>query len=251
MRFLHSTLLALAGALFCVAVGPACLAQQRVYSYVDENGIRIFTNIPPKNAKPADLPPLDPKERGAAPSASSPYSKEQIDSIIDKYADHYNLPAKLVRSMIASESAFNPRAVSKKGAQGLMQLMPSTASRLGVKNAFDPEENIRGGMEHMRFLLDTFNNDLTLSLAAYNAGENLVQRLNRVPNFPETKAYVRNVKSRYGSKDIVSQSTQSAPRGPSTFKWVDKQGILHLTNIAPTVRSDVDWGFGSSGTSPQ
>ncbi len=228
-----------------------CLAQQRVYSYTDGNGVRVFTNIPPKGAATAEQP-ASPTTSNAEALPDGGSLKANVDTIIEKYKDKYRLPPKLVRSMIASESGFNPRAVSRKGAQGLMQLMPETASRLGVKNPFDPDENIRGGMEHMRFLLDTFNNDLDLSLAAYNAGENLVQRLNRVPNFPETKAYVRTVKSRYGHNDMVNQSSQNAPRGPSTFKWVDDQGILHLTNIAPTMRQDSAWStLGMPAESPQ
>ncbi len=240
MRLMHMSFQAHAVVLFAFLAGSVCLAQQRVYSYLDENGVRIFTNIPPKNAAPTGEPAPKTQDRPKTQTAKDPAPKAQIDTIINKYADHYHLDPKLVRSMIATESGFNSHAVSRKGAQGLMQLMPSTASRVGVRNPFDPEENIRGGMEHMRFLLDTFNNDLTLSLAAYNAGENVVQRIRRVPDYPETKAYVRSVTSRYGKKDVPDEAS-SAPRGPSTFKWVDTQGILHLTNIAPT-RSTIDWG---------
>jgi len=251
MRLLHTGFPVLAAVLLIACTGRICLGQQRVYSYIDENGVRIFTNIPPKNATAVDQPVSDSSGRSAGLS-ESPQGKVPIDSIIDKYADHYRLDPKLVRSMIATESGFNPRAVSRKGAQGLMQLMPSTASRLGVKNPFDPEENIRGGMEHMRFLLDTFNEDVTLSLAAYNAGENLVQRIKRIPDYPETKAYVRTVKSRLEQKKVAGQTTSSAPRGPSTFQWRDTQGILHLTNIAPTQRSNVDWSsFAPVAQSPQ
>lgn len=238
MRISHPGFIIAAVALLVVCAATASPGQQRVYSYVDENGIRIFTNIPPKNSIAADLPALDASSLAIAPTSRNSKGVSQIESIINKYADHYKLDPKLVRSMIATESGFDSRAVSRKGAQGLMQLMPSTASRVGVKNPFDPEENIRGGMEHMRFLLDTFNNDLTLSLAAYNAGENIVQRIKRVPNYPETKAYVRTVTSRYGRKEVDNQSNSSAPRGPSTFKWLDAQGILHLSNIAPTQRPD-------------
>ncbi len=243
MRIPYPGLTVATVALLVVCAGAVCLGQQRVYSYIDENGIRIFTNIPPKNAAAGELPAPEASSGTIAPTSRGSKTSPQIESIINKYADHYKLDPKLVRSMIATESGFDSRAVSRKGAQGLMQLMPSTASRVGVKNPFDPEENIRGGMEHMRFLLDTFNNDLTLSLAAYNAGENLVQRIKRVPNFPETKAYVKSVTSRYGRKDVDGQSNSNAPRGPSTFKWLDAQGILHLTNIAPTPRPDA--GIGS------
>jgi soluble lytic murein transglycosylase-like protein len=141
--------------------------------------------------------------------------------------------------MIATESSFNPKAVSRKGAQGLMQLMPSTAARHGVRDAFDPEDNIRGGMKHMRFLLDTFGNDLTLSLAAYNAGENLVQRLGHIPDFKETHNYVRSIKERYG-KNTMSLDSEALAKGPTTFRFVDQNGVLHLTNIPPVQHSAPD-----------
>ncbi len=236
MHGFHIAYLVLAAAF--VTAGPVCFGQQRVFSYLDENGVRVFTNIPPKNAAAGNAQNPVTYEKATTRPTNGADVRANVDSIIEKYAGQYELDPKLVRSMIASESAFNPRALSRKGAQGLMQLMPETASRVGVKNPYDPEENIRGGMEHMRFLLNTFNNDLTLSLAAYNAGENLVQRIRRVPNFPETKAYVRTVTSKYGRAELQAQASQGAPRGPSTFKWVDNQGITHLTNIAPAQRHD-------------
>ncbi len=141
---------------------------QVLYSYLDDNGIRVFTNIPPVNAV------WDLKVYGSIASApataSSKDQSEMFDHIIEKYAGEYQVDPSLIRSIIAAESGFNPKAVSPKGAQGLMQLMPATAARLGVINSFDPEQNIRGGVQHFRSLMDTFNHDLSLSLAAYNAG---------------------------------------------------------------------------------
>lgn len=213
---------------------------ETLFSYVDENGVRIFTNIPPKgpvqdlkmSGQPS--PPLASEAPGGDEDAGASY-----DQIIDKYAEEYRLDPQLIRSMIATESAFNPRAVSRKGARGLMQLMPATAARHGVRNVFDPEENIRGGMEHMRFLLDTFGNNLTLSLAAYNAGENIVQRLGRIPNFKETHDYVRTIKRRYG-KSTMSFDSEASVKGPTTFRYFDQNGVLHLTNIPPVQRSAPD-----------
>jgi len=152
--------------------------------------------------------------------------------IIEKYARTYQLEPSLIHSIIATESGFNPRAVSSKGARGLMQLMPATAARLGVENSFDPEQNIQGGVRHFRSLMDTFNNNLELSLAAYNAGENLVQRLGKVPMIRETIDYVQSVTRRFGKKELGMQ-TQEASRYPSTFRFVDETGVLHLTNIPP------------------
>ena len=235
---------------------PAVSRGQALYSYTDENGVRVFTNIPPtgsvRDLKVTGAVVDERKETGAAPSPPSSTSAiTPFDPFIEKYANRYNLDPFLVRSMIATESGFDPKAVSNKGARGLMQLMPATASRLGVRNVFDPEENIRGGTQHMRSLLDTFNNDLNLSLAAYNAGENLVQRVGRIPDIKETHDYIRSVTKRYGKKETTLLIAQP-PRTPSTFRWVDQKGVLHLTNIPPVQRSEPDFSlFASSSQSPQ
>ena len=113
-------------------------------------------------------------------------------------ARKFGVDPNLVRAVIAAESNFNPAAVSPKGARGLMQLMPSTASRFGVRNIFDPVENIFGGVRYLRYLLDLFGGDLVLALAAYNAGEKIVQDTGGVPRFRETENYVDRVMSGYG-----------------------------------------------------
>jgi hypothetical protein len=210
---------------------------ESLYSYTDENGVRVFTNIPPKGPVQELKSFGTPDELAEIPSSSLPDRKTTYDSIIDKYATQYNLDPSLIRSIIATESAFNAKAVSGKGAQGLMQLMPSTAYRLGVRNAFDPEQNIKGGVKHMRYLLDTFNNDLSLSLAAYNAGENLVQRLGRVPNIPETHNYVKTITKLYGKNTLVDNSIP-VDFAPSTYRYVDESGVIHLTSFPPTQKSN-------------
>jgi len=163
-------------------------------------------------------------------------------AIIEKYSKEYGIDPRLIHSMITTESAFNPRAVSPKGAQGLMQLMPGTAAQLGVANPFDPEENISGGIRYMRSLLDTFSghsDTLMLSLAAYNAGENLVRRLGRVPAIRETNNYVRDIIQRYGQTETVVQDPLPTPdliQIPlPTFRYLDEKGILVLTNIPPVL----------------
>ncbi len=115
------------------------------------------------------------------------------DHIIKRVSAKYKIPEKLIKSIIKQESNFNPRAVSKKGAMGLMQLLPSTARMLGVKDIFNPEENIEAGVKYLRNLLDRFNGDLIKALAAYNAGPEVVEKYNRLPDYTETKEYVRNV----------------------------------------------------------
>lgn len=213
-----------ASVLFCSSFSYG----ESLYSYTDESGVRVYTNIAP-NGPVQELRSIGTPDE---PSETSSLRETDYDSIIDKYAAQYRLDPSLIRSMIATESAFNAKAVSKKGAQGLMQLMPSTASRLGVSNAFDPEQNIEGGMKHMRYLLDTFNNDLSLSLAAYNAGENLVQRLGRIPNIPETHNYVQTITKLYGKKTLDGNG-DSEDFTPSVYRY-EENGILHLTSIPRT-----------------
>jgi soluble lytic murein transglycosylase-like protein len=141
-----------------------------------------------------------------------------------------------------TESNFNRYAVSNKGALGLMQLIPSTGRRYGVRDFFDPQQNIDGGVRHLKFLLEKFNGNLDLSLAAYNAGENLVERLGRIPSIPETRNYVRKIRAMYKTKSTPTVATAlpaatiaaaTAPETPKIFKTVDARGIVHFSNIEP------------------
>ena len=201
---------------------------QYLYSYVDEDGDEVFTNIAPTrpvtNLKITGSPATTPVPAGTSQKAT------KFDPILEKYATDYQLDPSLIRSIIATESGFNPKAVSAKGARGLMQLMPATAARLGVKNSFDPEQNIQGGIKHFRFLMDNFNNNVELSLAAYNAGENLVQRLGRVPAIRETLEYVQSITKRYG-KTVMPEQAQEESAPLPIDRFVDESGVLHLTNI--------------------
>ncbi len=202
---------------------------QQLYSYLDDHGVQVYTNIPPigRVMDLAENVRID-WEAQSARAGMSYRTHDSIDSIIEKHARAYDLDPSLIRSIIATESAFDPTAVSPKGARGLMQLMPATVERLGVSNPFDPDQNIRAGVEHFRSLLDLFDNNLVLSLAAYNAGENLVQRLGRVPAIKETQDYIHSITRRYGKKEL-----EPARSYPSTFRYVDNAGVLHLTNIPP------------------
>ncbi len=132
--------------------------------------------------------------------------------LVEAAAKRYNVDADLIISVIAVESNFDPKAVSRKNAHGLMQLLPETAAQLGVKNIDDPAENIDAGTRYLRDLLQKYNNDLALALAAYNAGPDKVQLYGRVPPYAETISYVRRVKSGYAtSKSKAAAKTLPAP----------------------------------------
>ena len=124
------------------------------------------------------------------------YSDIAIDAHIREVASRYGMSAELVAAVIEAESEFNPRAVSRQGAQGLMQLMPKTAATLGVDDPFDPRANIEAGVRHLRALMDRFGNNLPLVLAAYNAGEVAVIKYRGVPPYRETRAYVKRILKR-------------------------------------------------------
>ncbi len=137
--------------------------------------------------------------------------------LVEAAAKRYNVDADLITSVIAVESNFDPKAVSRKNARGLMQLLPETAAQLGVKNIDDPAENIDAGTRYLRDLLQKYNNDLALALAAYNAGPDKVQLYGRVPPYAETISYVRRVKSGYAtSKSKATAKTQLAPGATAT-----------------------------------
>jgi soluble lytic murein transglycosylase-like protein len=201
------------------------------YCSYEQEGVRVFTNVPPVG----NVDHLICRGGGDAPQAASPAPPNKAEvyhPIIEKYALQHNLDPSLIKSIIKQESGFNPNAISRKGAQGLMQLMPATAAKLGVSNSFDPEQNIQGGVKHFKNLMDSFNNDVTLSLAAYNAGEGVVQRLGRVPDYKETKDYVKSIKKMYEST-ASNIKVQPEEYVPATFRFVDESGVLHMTNIPP------------------
>ena len=222
-------------------------ADAQIYAWRDAGGNLVLSDrLLDEGATTYEVPQA-PSIRATPPVASS--DVDNYEPLVQEHAARQSLRPDLVRAVIQVESGFNPWARSPKGAMGLMQLMPGTARELGVRNAYDPEENIRGGMKHMRNLLDMFDNDLVLSLAAYNAGENVVQRTGRVPGYRETRDYVRSITRRYGSKHVAPAS-ETPPAPQPMFRYMDRDGVLHLTNIPPVQGSQSSGADGSPGQSP-
>lgn len=162
------------------------------------------------------------------------YSKDELEKIVEEKSKIYGIDPKLIKEMIKEESNWNINAVSPKGAMGIMQIMPSTALLLGVKNPFDPVENIDGGIRYMKYLLDKFNGNINLALAAYNAGPNLVESLGRIPNIPETINYVKRISLRYNGI-LPSQSEAVTKRKSLPIKAV----ILSDGTVLYTNREDI------------
>ena len=173
-------------------LGPtAAQARGAIYSYTDGNGVTHFTNVPRGDARYQKMREAPPLQRRRPPPRRADY-----DDLIDQVARVHSVPPALVKAVIAAESAFDPQAVSHKGAQGLMQLMPATAAGLGVEDAFEPAENVRGGVNYLREMIDRYG-DLTRAVAAYNAGPAAVDRYGGIPPYRETRAYVERVLTYY------------------------------------------------------
>ena len=183
--FLIATLLA----------ASAAAAHSRIYTYVDADGVRHYTDVPDNNRyRLLILSPRDRTASGDRYDAMLLARAGQYDSIIERAAIAASVEPNLLRAVIVVESGFNSRAVSKRGAVGLMQLMPATATRFGVSNPYDPLQNVHGGARYLKFLIDRFGQDVSLALAAYNAGEDAVDRNGgQIPPFSETMAYVPRV----------------------------------------------------------
>jgi soluble lytic murein transglycosylase-like protein len=160
-----------------------------IYKYTDAEGVIHLTNVPTENDVPYVLVMKEKRVILQLKGDIAPYN-----DLIAQASARYRIDSALVKAIIKAESNFNHRAVSPVGARGLMQLMPATAASLQVKDSFHPETNIDGGVRYLRYLMNMFNGNLPLVLAAYNAGENAVMRHNnRIPPYPETQTYVKRV----------------------------------------------------------
>lgn len=167
-----------------------------IYSYTDAKGVTHYTNRPLGDSRFQKVRFRDDRRIWHPAPVASEY-----DTLIDETARAYRLPPALVKAVIAAESAFDPEAVSRKGAQGLMQLMPQTAAELGVDDPLEPESNVRGGAGYLRAMIDRYG-DLSRALAAYNAGPTAVDRYGGVPPYQETRDYVDRVLTYYRSYHV-------------------------------------------------
>jgi soluble lytic murein transglycosylase-like protein len=161
-------------------------------------------------------------------SRGTPFTQEQIDAAIEQAAARHNVDPSLVRAVIKVESNFNPNAVSRKGAMGLMQLMPQTARSLNVTNPFDPQQNVDAGVRHLKQLMESYGGDVKLSLAAYNAGAGAVARSAGVPRFAETRNYVNRITQLYyGGSDV---RILGSPIHEPVRVQRDARGVLYFSN---------------------
>jgi soluble lytic murein transglycosylase-like protein len=207
-----------------------------IAAVLDDDGRRFFVNAEP----PAKINLTAPKSRPNIylPAESSftghsrpavEMSRDGVEKIVREAADRHSMDPALVRAVIETESNWNPRAWSHKGAGGLMQLIPTTAQRYGASDVFDPQQNINAGVKHLKWLLERYNGNLDLALAAYNAGEGAVDRVHGIPSFRETRNYVQKVQNAYfrpGSGRVADAYVNSR----AIHKDVTPEGRIIFTN---------------------
>jgi hypothetical protein len=201
------------------------------YSYVDENGVRVLTNLGSS------------RQPSVATDSSTPPSSHNFAPLISSYSKQYGVDPDLVSAIIRVESNFDPRAVSPKNCKGLMQLHPETARRYGVSDVFDPAENIQAGVKYLSYLTDSFDRNLDLILAAYNAGENAVRRHDGIPPYQETRQYVSRVESVFGRDTLEPKPVRRPHR---IVRLVTDDGQVILTNAPVSQREPVSNPIASS-----
>ncbi len=233
-NYLHSRRVVLLGGLLLSTLIPIVAKADGIVVLVDENGRKIYVNAN-ESSSGVDWMTRGFRSNSSAVSGGIPAN---IDQLVEQTANRYQVDPKLVHAIIRVESDYDPKAVSSKGAMGLMQLIPATAQRFGVANPFDPKQNLDGGVNYLKHLLGLFQGDLNLSLAAYNAGEHSVQRYGGIPAIPETQKYVRKVTEIYqpgstamGKTPISAKTVSQEPPTSSIVRYVDERGVVHYTNV--------------------
>jgi soluble lytic murein transglycosylase-like protein len=210
-------------------------ARAQIASYVDEHGKLIFVNgDSPRPHRGSSISSSHPVNAAApliplATSVATP--PDRLDRIVRDAAERHKVDPALVKAVISTESGWNPHAVSRKGAVGLMQLIPETAQRFGVGNPYDPAQNVEAGTTYLKSLLDRYDGDLNKSLAAYNAGERAVDRSGGVPAYRETRQYVQKVTDAYFQPGSGrSSTTMWSPPKLHVRRATDPSGRVVFTN---------------------
>jgi soluble lytic murein transglycosylase-like protein len=215
---------ALVAGVLCLIAVPA-VVQAQIYSWRDQEGRLVLSDRPLVNGAEVHSFAV---RTGSTVRTTSKVSKraQRYDHFVVTHARDQGIRPDLVRAVIQAESAYNPWALSIKGAMGLMQLMPQTAAEHGVVNPYDPEENIRGGVRYLRQLLDRYENNEELALAAYNAGPTAVERYGRtIPPYRETRSYVAKIKSTTG--------LSKPDRVYRVVELVEGREVVRYTNVKP------------------
>jgi hypothetical protein len=242
----------MAAVLACAGIHEA---RAQIYTRVNGNGVIEATNVP--DGSGFRLAYVGKGTLIHSRGFTSRVYRGEFDHHIRDAASMYGVAIDLIKAVISAESEFDPLAVSSKGAQGLMQLMPFTARRMGVTDAFDPRQNVLGGTQYLRILLDTFQGDISLALAGYNAGPNAVARYRGIPPFKETQRYVQKIRALLGGgfptftqaaasrqasyyapssgrRTKAPRPARVTPARPQTYyKWHDEGGRLHVAQAPP------------------
>ncbi len=217
-------------ALFALVLAWPLQVDAQIYAWRDASGNLVLSDRRLDEAAVTYTVPNAPQFRATRP-ATQDGIRERFEPLVQEHASRQSLRPDLVRAVIQVESGFNPAARSPKGAMGLMQLMPATARDLGVQNAYDPGENIRGGTTYLRQLLDRFEGNEELALAAYNAGPNAVDRYGRrIPPYQETRDYVRKIGS---ATRVSSSSARSTRLIYKVVERVDGATTVRYSNVRP------------------
>jgi hypothetical protein len=228
-------LLPLCVGLLSLAVVATPAGAGSTYQFEDEQGVVHYTNVPGDPRYSFVRKDIEPAvARPAAGSGSGSQGLRAYAHVIRAAAERYGVETRLVEAIVQTESAGNPTAVSPKGARGLMQLMPERAALLGVRDSFDPHQNVDGGVRHIRDLLQSFGGDMTLAVAAYNAGEAAVRSYGGIPPYAETREYVRRVRALYdGGGALTSRAVALVTAPQRVYRAIAEDGTITFTNLPP------------------